>query len=65
MNIETGWVIVRDLSGGLGYYTGTGRFSTNNLEAIRFARQVDAERMLKALHAGSEHPDRVEEHQWS
>ena len=61
---ETGWVIVRDLPGTLGYFDGTHKFSRDNLKAIRFCRQEDAERALKMIHGGSEHPDRVEEHQW-
>ena len=61
---ETGWVIVRDLPGQLGYFDGV-HFDTDNLKAIRFARQEDAERYLKAMHGGSQHPDRVEEHRWT
>jgi hypothetical protein len=61
---ETGWVIVRDLPGTLGYFDGV-HFDTDNLEAIRFSRQLDAERYLNLLH-GDKVPqgDRVEEHMW-
>ncbi len=60
---ETGWVIVRDLPFQLGYWDGV-HFDTDNLKAIRFSRQLDADRYLKLMHGGSEHPDRVEEHRW-
>lgn len=60
---ESGWVIVRDLPGSLGYFDGY-QFSRNNLEALRFARRVDAERWLKLMHGESAHSDRIEEHMW-
>ena len=60
---ESAWVIVRDLPGTLGYFDGH-RFVPNNLEAIRFARRVDAERWLALMHGPSAHSDRVEEHMW-
>ena len=60
---EIAWVIVRDLPSTLGYFDGY-KFVPNNLEAIRFARKVDAERWLTLMHAGSTHSDRVEEHMW-
>lgn len=61
---ETGWVIVRDLPATLGYWNGI-HFDTDSLKAIRFARQCDADRYLKLMHGGAEHPDRVEEHSWN
>lgn len=60
---EIAWVIVRDLPGDLGYFDGL-EFQPNNLSAIRFARRIDADRMLTLLHGSSAHEDRVEEHQW-
>lgn len=62
--VETGWVIVRDLPGDLGYFNGAA-FSTVSLDAIRYARLADAVRTLKLLHGGAYHEDRVEEHQWT
>ena len=63
MSEETGWVIVRDLPACLGYFDGV-RFSHNSLDAIRYARQVDAEKWLRLMHGGAEHQDRVENHMW-
>jgi hypothetical protein len=49
---ETGWLIERPKSSGPTFWTGS-RFSADILEAIRFCRQVDAERTMKhLLHSG-------------
>lgn len=58
---EIGWVIVRDLPQGLGYWDGRD-FSLANLHAVRFARKIDAE-LIRNLYANYK-TDRVEEHMW-
>lgn len=61
--IETGWVI--ECGGGdalpLYYWAGLNRWSPDHLAAVRFARRVDAERVLSGI-VGL--PARVLEHEW-
>ena len=63
MTDEYGWVIERE--GGdkpLLYWAGAGVWSTQHLDAIRFVRRLDAERVARYL---PEHPHyRVVEHAW-
>lgn len=58
------WVI-EDATGENGspplYWSGVGRWSYVNLDAIRFARQIDAERVASGIAAKV----RVAEHMWT
>lgn len=61
---ETGWVIECDSPAGLLYWSAF-KWSTDNLDAVRFARQVDAEMMLGKLGGRLMNPCmRVAEHMW-
>lgn len=70
---ELGWLIEHAHSavsaplyycGGMDSPTTAARWSSNSHDAIRFARQVDAERACKAgLDAEAKH--RIAEHAWS
>ncbi len=61
--METGWVIERAESSQHQplYWTGPQGWSADPLEAIRFARELDAERVASQLPAAT----RVIEHMWS
>jgi hypothetical protein len=56
---EVGWLIER--KGEALWWTGSG-FSADSLQAIRFARQVDAERMMKHLRRAGDLV--ATEHEW-
>lgn len=63
---EKGWVIERDINGRLFYWDGSDgkhgpAWKLNHMEAMRFARQVDANAML-TWYCGQE--GRVVEHMW-
>lgn len=68
---ETGWLIEREVEGRPHWLSacgacGTERWTPESLDAIRFARQVDAEAMAMLLLKSGilENPFAVTEHSW-
>ena len=62
---ESGWVIEHFSSPGYApnYWAGNG-WSTNNLEAVRFCRRIDAERTTKGFDDEFAMQHRIAEHGW-
>lgn len=60
--IETGWVI--EFSTPPFYWCGVIRWTANHMDAIRFARKLDAERVLDTLSFDLRTKARVTEHSW-
>lgn len=65
---ETAWLIETSIGGKIAYWSGaqlkfgTGGFSPDSLEAIRFIRRTDAEKIVKTLMPYWQVS--VAEHQW-
>lgn len=66
LGTEYGWVIEEGTSNPSGpeYWAGVGRWSADNSEAIRFAREKDAYRVACGLRPQIV-PHRVREHAWA
>lgn len=63
-NVETGWLIERQVGGRAAWWRGVRGaavdWTTDSLEAVRFSRQVDAERVIAELGI----PGQALEHMW-
>ena len=60
--VETGWLIERQVAGRAHWWTGS-YWSTESLDAIRYARQIDGTKTIAAspyFFVGAD----VTEHQW-
>lgn len=62
---ETGWVIEGAWSspGVPEYWCGSSLWSADHMSALRFAREIDAQRAAEMMHAGMN--VRITEHMWS